>query len=309
MKKVLSLYTIICITVLSLVMANAQTGSNTKHYDKDGLAFDYPDDWQFTDDSTPSMLSLVPTRAGSLAQIAILMQGLSAGIPPERRGVTTTMDTGKSPKIETPDPCDFESARKRIADDLTKRVADQIHANATQSASVTARIGNVDVKGVQLKGMLNSKPVKGEVYTLRLDWQFVSLVYLFAVDDQRTESAWKTIVDTLTIRPRVGTVLGSSAEANPRVPISGGVLNGKAISLPRPHYPTIARSAHASGVVVVQVTIDESGQIMAAHVISGHPLLQSASLEAARRAKFSPTKLCGEPVRVTGVITYNFVAQ
>jgi protein TonB len=95
----------------------------------------------------------------------------------------------------------------------------------------------------------------------------------------------------------------------PRAPISGGVLNGKAISLPKPAYPPIARQAHASGTVVVQVTIDENGGVISAHAVSGHPLLQAVAVAAARGARFSPTKLSGQPVKVTGVITYNFVAQ
>jgi protein TonB len=95
----------------------------------------------------------------------------------------------------------------------------------------------------------------------------------------------------------------------PRAPISGGVLNGKAISLPKPTYPPIARQAHASGTVVVQVTIDENGSVISAHAVSGHPLLQAVAVAAARGARFSPTKLSGQPVKVTGVITYNFVAQ
>jgi protein TonB len=99
------------------------------------------------------------------------------------------------------------------------------------------------------------------------------------------------------------------APTPPRAPISGGVLNGKAISLPKPPYPAIAKQAHASGTVVVQVTIDENGSVMAAHAVSGHPLLQAVCVAAARQARFSPTKLSGQPVKVTGVITYNFVAQ
>jgi protein TonB len=94
-----------------------------------------------------------------------------------------------------------------------------------------------------------------------------------------------------------------------RAPISGGVLNGKAISLPKPAYPPIARQAHASGTVVVQVTIDENGNVISAAAVSGHPLLRAVSVSAARGARFSPTKLSGQPVKVTGVITYNFVAQ
>lgn len=92
-------------------------------------------------------------------------------------------------------------------------------------------------------------------------------------------------------------------------PISGGVLNGKATSLPQPPYPPIARAAHASGTVTVQVTVDEEGKVISAHPVSGHPLLQAAAVAAARQAKFSPTKLSGQPVKVTGVIIYNFKAQ
>lgn len=99
------------------------------------------------------------------------------------------------------------------------------------------------------------------------------------------------------------------APTPPRAPISGGVLNGKAISLPKPAYPAIARQAHASGTVVVQVTIDENGNVISARAVSGHPLLQAVAVGAARQARFSPTKLSGQPVKVTGVITYNFVAQ
>ena len=92
-------------------------------------------------------------------------------------------------------------------------------------------------------------------------------------------------------------------------PVSGGVLNGKAVSLPKPPYPPIARAVHASGSVAVQVTIDESGKVISARAVSGHPLLQQSAVQAAYGARFSPTILSGQPVKVTGVIMYNFVAQ
>ena len=106
--------------------------------------------------------------------------------------------------------------------------------------------------------------------------------------------------------PKPGDPAASSAQPGQRAPISGGVLNGKALSLPKPEYPVDARNAHASGAVVVQVTVDEQGNVIAAHAVSGHPLLQQVSVNAALLAKFSPTSLMGEPVKVTGVITYNF---
>lgn len=89
--------------------------------------------------------------------------------------------------------------------------------------------------------------------------------------------------------------------------ISGGVLNGKATSLPKPPYPPAARAVRASGAVSVQVLIDESGNVVSASAVSGHPLLRAAAVAAARSAKFSPTMLSGQPVKVSGVITYNFV--
>ena len=95
----------------------------------------------------------------------------------------------------------------------------------------------------------------------------------------------------------------------PHAPISGGVLNGKAIRLVTPPYPAIARSAHASGQVSVQVLIDENGNVLSATPTSGHPLLRAAAQSAAMQSKFSPTKLSGQPVKVNGVIIYNFVAQ
>jgi protein TonB len=95
----------------------------------------------------------------------------------------------------------------------------------------------------------------------------------------------------------------------PTAPISGGVLNGKAVSLPKPAYPAIAKAARAAGTVSVQVTIDEAGRVISARAVSGHPLLQAAAVQAANGARFSPTLLSGQPVKVTGVINYNFVAQ
>jgi len=89
--------------------------------------------------------------------------------------------------------------------------------------------------------------------------------------------------------------------------ISGGVLNGKATSLPKPPYPPAARAVRASGAVTVQVLIDESGNVVSASAVSGHPLLRAAAVQAARSARFSPTQLSGQPVKVSGVITYNFV--
>lgn len=89
--------------------------------------------------------------------------------------------------------------------------------------------------------------------------------------------------------------------------VSGGVVNSKAANLVKPAYPEAARAVRASGAVNVKVTIDESGTVISAEAVSGHPLLRAASENAARASKFSPTYLEGTPVKVTGIIVYNFV--
>lgn len=87
---------------------------------------------------------------------------------------------------------------------------------------------------------------------------------------------------------------------------SGGMLNGKAISKPQPIYPPIAKAARAQGAVMVQVFVDERGCVSSARAVSGHPLLQASAVAAARKACFTPTRLSGQPVRVSGVLSYNF---
>ena len=101
------------------------------------------------------------------------------------------------------------------------------------------------------------------------------------------------------------TVVSSSSNT---APVSGGVLNGRAVSLPKPFYSQMARNAGASGVVVVEILIDENGVVISARAVSGHPMLRPEAAKAAYQARFSPTFLSGKPVKVSGVLTYNFVA-
>ena len=107
-------------------------------------------------------------------------------------------------------------------------------------------------------------------------------------------------------------VEGEPPPVAPRVPkpllkpVSGGVLNGKAVDLPKPVYPPTARNAHAAGLVTVEVVIDEKGKVIAAKATSGHVLLREVAEQAAKGARFSPTLLSGQPVKVSGEINYNF---
>lgn len=163
------------------------------------------------------------------------------------------------------------------------------------------------------------QPVNFVCYTPNQD----GVIY---VSLERGSSAQTVVSEKITVRTgivlgrrEVLTVIGDPPESEtksnpvndksasePKV-ISGGVLNGKAISKPAPPYPAIARAAKASGTVTVQITIDEEGKVIEAAAVSGHPLLRASAVSAARKARFSPTLLAGQPVRVAGVITYNFI--
>ncbi|HEX6187452.1 MAG TPA: TonB family protein, partial [Pyrinomonadaceae bacterium] len=131
-------------------------------------------------------------------------------------------------------------------------------------------------------------------------------------DKTTTKYVWVSAVD--------GTIIKTEDERKVSS-VSGGTLNARAITLPQPQYPDIARAAKAQGRVTVEVTIDEQGNVIEARAISGHPLLQGASVKAARQAKFARTymqeirtniesKIIDPgPVTVTGRLTYNFVIQ
>jgi TonB family protein len=110
-------------------------------------------------------------------------------------------------------------------------------------------------------------------------------------------------------KERGETILGTCLVDCEGVALQDGIESGRVLELPKPAYPAIARAAHASGTVGVQVLIDVDGTVIAAASVSGHPLLQAAAVNAARNARFTPTKVNGQPVKVVGVIEYNFISQ
>jgi TonB family protein len=107
-------------------------------------------------------------------------------------------------------------------------------------------------------------------------------------------------------QPIMGTCLEKCGE-NPKSKTANGVETGHALELPQPVYPPLAARVRASGEVRVQVIVDIDGKVIAASAISGHPLLQASAVKAARTALFTPMRFEGKPVKVVGVILYNFV--
>lgn len=109
----------------------------------------------------------------------------------------------------------------------------------------------------------------------------------------------------------IGPCAGESCQDLSGTSAGGGVekrvvQKGKINSQVQPEYPAMARAARVSGVVAVQVVVGEEGKVLAAQVISGHPLLHASALKAARKVVFAPTLLDGKPVKTVGVIPFNF---
>jgi TonB family protein len=91
--------------------------------------------------------------------------------------------------------------------------------------------------------------------------------------------------------------------------VSLGVIESKVTHKAVPPYPELAKRARASGPVTVQILLDEQGRVVSARATNGHPLLRAAAEQAAYQTRFSPTLLSNQPVKVSGIITFNFVLQ
>lgn len=76
-----------------------------------------------------------------------------------------------------------------------------------------------------------------------------------------------------------------------------------------PTYPKVARDARVGGDVLLRVTVDEEGNVTNEQILSGHPLLIQAAIDAVKEWKYAPTILDGEPVPVIALVTVSFTLQ
>lgn len=277
---------VIFISLLNFGAYAQSAVAQVNHFAADGISFDYPVGFSVTDVSTPDEQQFILTQRGSSVQIMIVarrgfirrseLSGALAGFTePFVKKVTMKVGQGKKTPVSTP---------------------------------IQSQVGSMEAEGVRLRTSGTTK--SAEVIWFRMNFRLIGLAFVRSDVDETTGSQlWKTVRSSLAVE---GPVIGASTtemQLSGDEKIEGGVLNGKALALPQPAYPPIARAANASGTVTVQVLIDEQGNVSAAYAVSGHPLLQAVCVAAARHAKFSPTLLDGEPVKVTGVINYNFVAR
>ena len=106
-----------------------------------------------------------------------------------------------------------------------------------------------------------------------------------------------------------GLIDATTNASDPNKPIDAGVLNSKALELPKPKYPEAARAANITGRVTVRVLIDEKGNLVSAEAIEGPQELRASAVEAARKARFTLTLIGTRAVKVSGLLTYDFAPE
>jgi TonB family protein len=257
------------------------------HFSKDGVSFDYLAGWSLDDKSSENLQHLILRRADSSALVMVIVQ---------REPVRT--------------PEQIIAARATVTMPYVASLARSLGARTpSQEDAQCLPVGERFAVGFRLAGKLEREPGTGEVYVIVLGQRLVHLVYVRADKDDAVGAAgWKTVLDTLKVEPPANPSPDADRIEKSAI-VMGGVLNGRALKKPQPDYPAMARRERAQGVVVVQVVVDENGNVISAVAVSGHPLLQVQAVGAARMAKFTPTTLCGKPVKVSGLITYNFVLR
>jgi protein TonB len=110
----------------------------------------------------------------------------------------------------------------------------------------------------------------------------------------------------------IGGIISSTPMAVPkvatpqRVRVSQGVSQGLLVKRIQPNYPPLARQARIQGTVVLQAEISKDGSIQNLRLISGHPMLAPAAIEAVKQWKYKPYLLNGEPVEVETQVQVNF---
>jgi TonB family protein len=110
----------------------------------------------------------------------------------------------------------------------------------------------------------------------------------------------------------VGTVSSTIPPGTPlpqRVRVSSGVSSGLLVTKVNPEYPPDAREQRVQGVVVLQARIDKEGNVVDLQLVSGHPLLAPAAMEAVKQWKYKPYLLNGNPVMVETQIQVNFTLE
>jgi TonB family protein len=254
------------------------SGPELKTFDADGLKFSYPAGWTLTNQNQPDFQFRILSQGSSLRMI---------GIVSSRESLT---DWDAFSKHET-------LIQTRYFD-LVKRRLEPV-GGSLQTEDVCLNLNGRKLAGKKYTGTYKGEHAIGETYAFGLGSRIVGIFYLRVEKEEAAgNTAWKALLDSISAD-------GTNRKGPSLSLANGGTLNGKALRLVKPRYPS--GGWKHTGVVKVEVVIDEQGNVNSATVVSGSPLFHREAIDAAKNSKFPPTLICGEPIKITGFINYSFM--
>jgi TonB family protein len=280
-RFLISIFLLFSLTVHAFTQTSP---ADLKTFDKDGLKFSYPGDWTLTDRSDIVTQYLMLGKEGSVVLLAVV-----------------------SPRESITGESHFRTLLGNVHRSYLGAIRTALSTNdlAAKHEGMCLEWKGRKINGTRFSGVYNNQESIGDIYPFAVNGRLVALIYMRVKKDEETAKAgWQNLLDTLAVENRSDPDLGFTFVSDT---IDGGVLNGMALKLVKPEYPSAARKERAQGPISVKVLIDENGDVISTEASPGNAYLQNAARIAARKSKFLPTMICGRPIRVTGVITYNFV--
>ncbi len=282
MKSPLFLIILFLVSGIAII-AQDTLSSKIKTFDVEGLEFNYPSDWIITDKSSSEVQSISISKENASVLIVV-------------------------------------SSPREIVLDAQQYSNLQQNAHSTYVAAISKSLSNPDneakeewlcldfnarkISGTKYSGIYQNEPATGEFYPFALGNRFITLVYMRTNKDSLIGNpVWNDLIKSLTLSGSDNEITTGAFETNS---VTAGIINGKAIKLVRPRYLKEFVQSGPSGPVEVRVTIDETGKVISAKGISGNKNLFGEAEYAAKKSKFSPTRICDQGIKVTGVIVYIF---
>lgn len=264
--------------VLMFVSLHGQSTSEMKVFDRDGVKFEYPAAWTFQDRSTPETQYLLLGKDDSVLIVALI-----------------------SPRkpVQSFEELEQTESDTRVAFLQPIEALIREPGASPFKTDTCLDLNGRKVAGPRSIGTYKSQRVALEIYPTALGQRSIALVFIWALaKEEENNSHWRNLIRSLSVS-------GSNRDVGSLLLPNGGLLNGKALKLARPRYPMGAVGPRI-GTVTVEITIDEKGDVIEAKAVTGVGAFRTEAVTAAKKSKFPPTLVCGQPIRITGTIFYNF---
>lgn len=238
-----------------------------KTFDKNGVKFNYFSDWEITDKSLPGLLNLYITKPNT--SILIIISS------PEEEIVSGKQYTNLQREANT-----------KYAELISKTLSSS--DKKAQEEWLCLNFKERKISGRKFSGIYQNESATGEVYPFTIGNRFVTLVFYKADKDIVTANLyWRDFVESLAFE---GSDKKANLELSQNDTVQGGIINDKATKLVKPKYSKFQYEAGARGRVEVLIEVDETGKVVYAQAVSGHPLLYAEAENAAKNQN-SP-RLC-----------------